>query len=759
MPEPKLKEKRWNREHEKEIFQRWKKMNLYAKPTSKGRIFVIDTPPPYPSGRWHMGGAIHYSQIDMIARFLRMKGKPVWFPLGIDRNGLPIENRVEKDYNIRAHEVPREKFLDLCRKKLDEYEKNILSIMEMLGLSVDWREPYRTDSEEYRALTQATFIELWRRGLIYEAERPNNWCPGCRTTLADAEIEYKTEKTKLVYIRFPLADGGEIVIATTRPELLGACRAILVHPADHRYKKLHGKKAVVPIYGHEVEIIAHKEADPEFGTGAMMVCSFGDQTDIRLFRELKLKPTILINPDGTMNSKAGKYAGLKVKEARERIVKDLEKEGFVEKIEIIDHKVPICWRSKDEIEFIALPELYLKQEKFVEEIKKIVDEMEFHPPWMKQLLVDWIESIKQDWPISRRRFYGTPVPVFYCPEHGAWVPEPGPYYESWKMELPCPKCGKLSRGDERVLDTWMDSSISPLWVSHWRRDEKFFSRAFPVFLRPQGKDIIRTWLYYSLLRVYQLTGEKAFEHVWISGHVVDAEGRKMSKSLGNVIYPEPLIEKYGGDAVRFQGAAEARLGSDIRVSEEKIAGASKFIQKLYNVARFVSMFEPVEKPQKLKPTDRWILSELGKVIEKAMKGYENFDFFIPANEVRNFVWDLFAPHYIEMVKHRAYEGDESAVWTLHEVLKAVLKLLAPITPFVTDYIWHELYGGSIHEQLMPEPLLKEKHPTQAIVSFNEEVWREKKERGMSLKEPIKKKIPDELKPYQEDLVAMHNIQQ
>ena len=753
MPSPKLKGKRWDFKCEKAVYEKWQKLKLYPKPTVKGRVFVVDTPPPYPSGRWHMGGAMHYSQIDMIARYWRMSKGNTWFPVGIDRNGLPIESRVEKDYKVKAHEVGREKFLALCKKKLDEYEENISDVMGMMGLSMDWEEPYRTDSPEFRAMTQATFIELWKKGLIYEDTKPNNWCPGCKTTLADAEVEYKQEKTRLVHIKFP--GKKDMVIATTRPELVGACQALIVHPEDKRFKA--GGKVTVPLYDREVPVIAHEMANPEFGTGAMMICSYGDQEDVRLFRELELPETVIIGQDGRMNKKSGKYEDLTIHEARDAIIKDLKKGGFIKKTEELEHSVPVCWRSKDEIELITLPEFYLKQIDFLKDIRKIADKMKFHPPWMKQLLLDWIDGVSQDWPISRRRFYGTPVPIFYCPEHGAWVPEPGKYYESWKEELRCPRCNKVSKGDQRVLDTWMDSSISPLWVSHYKRDGKFFDSSFPTFLRPQGKDIVRTWLFYTLLRVCQLTGKEAFEHVWISGHVVDEHGKKMSKSVGNIIYPEPLVEKYGADAVRFQGAAEAKLGSDIRISEERIAGAGKFIQKLYNVSRFISMFPDEEGI--LKPTDKWMLSELSSVVETATKGYEDMDMFVPANAVKNFVWDLFASHYIELVKSRAYGGDKGAPHALHTALKTVLKLLAPIMPFVTDHIYNEMYGENIHTSGFPKPIMAEKHPTRGILAFNEKVWAEKKKKGLSLRDEISMEIPEELKPYEEDLVNMHKVRQ
>ncbi|MBR9689880.1 MAG: class I tRNA ligase family protein, partial [Candidatus Altiarchaeota archaeon] len=555
MPEPQLSEKRWKFVLEKELFSKWQSEKLFDKPQkTEGHVFVIDTPPPYPSGRWHVGGALHYCQIDMIARYLRMSRKNVWFPIGIDRNGLPIESRVEKDFGVKAHEIPRNKFLNLCHQTLDKYEKNISNVMNLTGLSVDWSSVYRTDSPEYRTLTQSTFIDLWNKGLIYEDTKPNNWCPGCKTTLADAEVEYREGKSKLVFIKFPLKNGEYIKIATTRPELLGACQAVVVHPTDSKFSKYAGETAAIPLYDRSVKIIPRPEADPEFGTGALMTCSYGDQEDIRLFRELKLPETIVINEDGKMNAAAGKYEGMTTKDAKEAIIEDLEAGGFIEKIIKIKNKVPICWRSKDDIELIALPEFYLKQMEFVEDIKKLSDEIKFHPPKMKQLLLDWLGAISQDWPISRRRFYGTPVPIFHCKEHGSWVPEKGRYYESWNLELPCPKCGAKSKGDSRVLDTWMDSSVSPLWISNYMKGGDFFKNSFPTFLRPQGKDIVRTWLYYTLLRVYQLTGKKAFTRIWISGHFVDEQGKKMSKSIGNVVYPEPLVERYGADALRFNGA-------------------------------------------------------------------------------------------------------------------------------------------------------------------------------------------------------------
>jgi len=777
--EPKLREKRWDVEKEEELIAKWEEEGIYRfNKETKKPIFSIDTPPPYASGTPHVGFAVHYSQIDMIARYMRMKGFEVLFPMGIDRNGLPVEVQVEKLYNIRMYETPREEFLNLCRKLLDKYEKEILEISKRLGFSMnslDPKEVYRTDSPEYRAITQATFIELFKRGLIYEDERANNWCPRCRTTLADAEVEYREEETLLVYIKFKVKETDEeLIIATTRPELLAGCAAILVHPEDDRYKHLHGKHAIVPIYKKEVPIIPHHEAKPEFGTGAMMLCSFGDYTDVRLFRELGLEPIKVITEEGTLSELAGKYKGLPVKKAREQIINDLKALGLVIKEEIIKHKVPICWRCKTAIEFIVMKEWYLKQLDFVDGLKKISEEIKFFPPENKSILDNWLSSIATDWPISRRRYYGTEIPLWYCENCGyIIVPEPGKYYIPWKDKPPINKCPKCSsekfRGEKRTFDTWFDSSISALYVSGYMRDENLFKKAFPVSLRPQGKEIVRTWLYYTLLRVYQLTGKPAFKYVWISGLVMDEQGRKMSKSAGNIIYPKPLIEKYGADALRLFGACEAMLGSDIRFSERKVEGMAKFIQKLYSIARFVSMFpEPNYEETDLLLTDRWILAEANKTIEIVKEHYERLDFF-GANFVKTFAWELFADHYIELVKSRASGNlvderkQKGAWWTLHQVLKIILKLLAPVTPFITDYIYRKLYGKTIHLEEFPEPSRYDKellNYTKLITEVNSLIWKAKKDKGLSLKHPVKKLyLPEELKGFEIDLRGMHKVKE
>ncbi len=766
----KITEKVWNPSIESIMLKTWNEEQLY-KFEANNNVFVIDTPPPYPSGRpWHIGAAAHYSQIDMIARTVRMKGYNVLFPIGIDRNGLPVEIYTEKKYKIKMKETDREEFLKLCKEALDDLEAEMLAIMKRLGLSCNFNEYYRTDSEEYRALTQSTFIALWKQGLIYESTRPNNYCPVCGTTIADAEILYEDIRSKLVHIKFKiLGEDKDLIIATTRPELLCACRAVIVNPHDDRYKEFHYKSVTIPIYDRVVKVIPHNSAKPEFGSGVVMVCSYGDQTDVQLFRELALDEIIAITEDGKMSENAGKYVGMSILDARNKIINDLKDLGLIVKEESIIHRTPICERSKNPIEIIPMREYYLKQIEFIPKLNEIAKSLRFYPEMHRNILLNWLNSITIDWPISRRRYYGTEIPIWYCKTcNKANLPEEGKYYRPWKDNPPFNKCKYCNSnefiGETRTFDTWMDSSITPLFISKYKRNEKFFNTVYPTTLRPQAKDIVRTWLHYTILRCYQLTNKAPFTHAWIMGYGLDEQGMRMSKSKGNVIDPYPIIEKYGSDTFRFWSASEVNLGYDFRCSEQRIAGAQKFMTKLWNIARFISSFPIVEiNYEQLKYTDKWILAELSNLIDECMKGYDEFNFYIPSNAVREFTWNIFAAHYIEMVKPRAYgiiDGRECAYYTLHKCLSTILLLSAPITPFITDYLWRELYDNkSIHLQLFPKSIYSKELSkyTKDIIEFNSYVWNSKKSNNKSLKDPISIEIPDNLSLFKEDLIVMHNI--
>ena len=770
--EPKITEKAWEPKLEEAILKKWEDEKLYDFKLEDNN-YTIDTPPPYPSGRpWHIGAASHYAQIDMIARTARMNGKNVYFPIGIDRNGLPVELYTEKKHGIRMRETERGEFLKLCQNALDDLEAEMIEIMKSLGLSGDFKNYYRTDSEEYRKFTQETFIDLWKKGVIYLATRPNNydWVSG--TTIADAEIVYDDLPTKLVYMKFIVKDENkEIIIASTRPELLCACKTVIVNPEDERYSELIGKKLVVPLTNKEVTITPHHSAKIEFGSGAVMVCSYGDQNDVALFRELQLEEVIAIGLDGRMTESAGDYQGLKPKQARTKIIEDLENSGLVEKIEEISHRTPLSERSKTPIEIVPMEEYYLKQKDSIDKMKKLGSEIEFYPNMHKQILMNWLESISIDWPISRRRFYGTEIPIWYCKECSEpFVPEPGKYYRPWKDSCPAEKCEKCGNtefiGEDRTFDTWMDSSVSPLFVTKFNRDDEFFKKTYPTGIRPQAKDIVRTWLYYTLLRCEKLTEQKPWSEAWIMGYGLDEKGMKMSKSKGNAIDPLPVIQKSGADTFRFWSASEINQGYDFRCSEQKIESTKKFLSKLWNVSRFLSSF-PIIESGKLTDSDKWILSELDKLISVCNEGYSKYNFFVPATALREFTWNIFAAQYIEMAKARAYgigfDEDErdGAIFTLHKVLSTILKLLAPITPLITEHLWLTLYSkDSIHKEQLPEIENVEDMTamTQPIIEFNSRVWNEKKQNNLSLKDSIKIEIPENLNQFKKDLVAMHNLE-
>jgi len=777
---PKIGEKRWDKSLEPMIFSRWQEERLYAfDKDSKKPLYSIDTPPPYVDAPVHIGQAYTYVWMDIMARSRRMLGFNVLFPLGLDKNGLPIEVQTERMFKISMRETPRQDFIEKCKELLEMYGDASLDTFKRLGLSCNsWKLEYEiggryeTDDPEYRRLTQESFIDLWKKGLVYEDTKPTNYCPACGTALSDAEIEYEEEDAVLNYVAFKVKETEErILIATTRPELLCSCKAVLFNPDDKRYTHLEGKHAVIPIYGQEVSIVPHPYAKMEFGSGLVMICSFGDRDDVRLLRELKAEPTYAIDIDGKMNKNAGKYSGLSVSEARRKISEDLKSLGLLEKQETIHQKRPVCWRSKDPIEFIALKEFYLNQLDFKDELLKIAEGMNFFAPESKRILVDWINSLSADWVLSRRRYYGTEIPLWYCKKCGfTYVPEPGEYYQPWREDPPiktCPRCGGEGfLGEERTFDTWFDSCSSEVYIMGYLWDKGFFNKSFPCYVRPQGKEIVRNWLYFTLLKTYHLFKKKPFRHVWINMHVLDEEGRKMSKSMGNVIDPKDVVEKFGAEAFRIWSCLEGDIArKDIRCSFERIEGTSKFLTKLWNVSRFISAFSLCEEVE-LTTTDRWILGELSILIETIKRDYLEYRFNDAAVSIREFVWNLFAPHYVEMVKSRAYgrgfsESEQKAAWfTLNTCLREVLKLLAPIIPFITDHLWLKIKNKtSIHSESFPEAKWEKglTKLTGKLIEFNSMVWNRKKEKGISLRESVKIKVPEELDAFKKDLVAMHNI--
>jgi valyl-tRNA synthetase len=783
MPKPKLKEKAWNKELEKPIYEDWKKSKIYQFKKSKKQTFSIDTPPPYVNTPIHIGQATTYVLMDMFARFKRMTNHEILFPLGLDRNGLPIEIAAEKKFNIKLTETPREEFVKYCEKVLEESSAESTDSFLRLGISFNsWNlgnnigDVYQTDSEIYRTLTQDTFIDLYNKDLIYEGEQITNHCPGCQTALADAEIDYENLPTSFNDVIFKVKETEEILtIGTTRPELISTCAMVIYNPEDERYQHLEGKTAITPLFNKEVPIKAHPMADIEKGTGLVMMAAMGDLTDIRFFREENLDPVIAINKEGKMNENAGFLKGLSVKEAREKIIETLKENKLLTNQKQTSHRTPICERSKDPIEFILTKEFYLKQLDFKDKIKGLAKELNFYSPKSKQILLDWIEAISIDWPISRERYYATEIPVWHCKScNEIIVPEKGKYHQPWKSKAPienCPKCNsKEFVGETRVFDTWFDSSNSPLYNLKYSKDEIFFKNNYPCSLRPQGKEIVRTWLYYTMLKCYLLTDKLVFKDVWINYHIVDEKGYKMSKSKGNIIDPKEVLDKFGAEPFRLWTVIEGNLEkTDFRCSFERIEGAQKTLAKLWNVSKFISMFEKKEK-YKLEPLDKWILNELNELIEYAKKRYESYDFHNPAAKIKNFIWETFASHYLELVKNRAYnsenkftkEQQDSALYTLHHSLEIILKLLAPILPLMTFKIYKDLNNKDIHFEEFPnkEETFKSKFTTKDLTDLNGKIWKEKQDNQKSLKDEINiVTLKENFKEIINDLRTTHNAKE
>ncbi|MFH1294470.1 MAG: valine--tRNA ligase [Candidatus Aenigmatarchaeota archaeon] len=778
-----ITEKRWDKSFEKPIYDKWLNSKAYAfDEKTKKPVFSIDTPPPYVNQPVHIGQASTYVLMDMFARYRRMSGWEVIFPLGLDRNGLPIEMAAEQKFGKKLNEVPRPKFLKMCESILQE--SSDISKQAFLRLGVSFNsytlgkkigDLYHTDSPEFRALTQSTFIDLWNKDLIEQQDRINNYCPGCRTTIADAEVAYEDIHSMFNEVKFKVKETGEnIVIGTTRPELICTCAMVIYNPADKRYKRLEGKTAITPIFEKEVPIKAHTLAQIDKGTGLVMMCSMGDLSDIRFFREQDLTPEIAIDIDGKMNEKAGFLSGLDAKGARKKMIEELRNKNLLVGQRQTLHRTPICERSKDEIEFISMKEFYLKQIEQKPQMERIAKEVKFFSPKSRKILLDWIDSVSIDWPISRRRYYATEIPLWYCKKCGEPTLAPkGKYVQPWKDAPPVNKClkcgGKEFTGEERVFDTWFDSSTSPLYILGYERYPDFFKKYAPCTLRPQGKEIVRTWLYYSLLKCYLLTGKTIFRNAWINYHILDAEAKKMSKSKGNIIDPISILDSFGAEPFRFWVALEGNLTqTDFRCSFDKIEGESKFLTKLWNIARFITQFEaPKTKPEPT-PTDLWIRTELSRLVKEAKKGFDNYDFHNPVVDIRNFIWEDFASNYLEMVKQRAYnqegafsQGQQAAaIQTLNHVLDVSLKLLAPVLPFITYRLHFDIHGKDIHQESFPEAeKITSKLASADIRELNGLIWKAKKDRGLSLRSSVKELvIPEKFRPLQQDLVKTHNVE-
>ncbi len=687
----------------------------------KKELYVIDTPPATVSGKMHMGHAFSNSQQDFIARYKRMQGFNVLQPFGTDDNGLPTKLLIEKLKKVKAAKMNRKEFRKLVLDTLEkELKPSYTNDWKRLGISCDFNVKYSTIDSHSRKVSQKSFIDLYKQGREYRQEAPAMYCPKCQTAISQVECEDKDIKSHFNDIVFNV-DGENLVIATTRPELLPACVAVFYHPDDKRYQKLKGKKAKVPLFDFKVPILEDKRADPEKGTGIVMCCTFGDQTDMEWQKEHKLPIKEAFGRNGLMTEQAGKYKGMKILDARKEIIEDMKNAGLLLKQESIVHAVNVHERCGTPVEFIHSMQWFIKYLDLKDKIKKWGKEFEWHPAFMKNRYDNWVEGLAWDWCISRQIEYGIPFPVWYCKKCGEII-------LANEKDLPvdpvddkcpidkCPKCGSNEFIPETdVINTWATSSLTPTIVKELFKGKPVYDKLInnPMNLRPQGHDIITFWLFNTVVKSNLHFNMAPWKHAMISGWMLDPKGKKMSKSKGNIIEPQDIIKKYSSDALRYM-AASCTLGEDLAFPEKDIVTGQKTVTKLWNASKFVIMnlgenkskdkpfghSNKLNKPkevtfEKLTTIDKWLMLKLNKVIENATGYWNNYRYFKAKHEVDNFFWNTFCDYYLEIVKDRFfnpdnYSADEiaSGNYVLYKTLFDIHKMFAPIMPFITEEIYN-----------------------------------------------------------------------
>ncbi len=782
------------------------------------QTFVIDTPPPTVSGVLHMGHIFSYTQADFIARYQRMAGKDVFYPMGFDDNGLPTERLVEKVKGVRGSGMARADFVALCREVVKDAEEDFRTLFKSAALSVDWRQEYQTVSDEVCKISQASFIDLLQKGEAYRDFRPTYWDWVDGTAIAQAEIENKEMAGVMNEIEFSLEGGAPLVIMTTRPELLGACVAVMYHPEDPNAAKYAGKFAITPLFGVKVPMIADEAVEREKGTGLVMCCTFGDDTDKEWWRKYNLPTIHLLGKDGKLDftnhqSLATNHSealqGLKVKQANAKIIELLQTDGKLLKQTPMMHTVKCAERSGTPIEIIPTYQWFVRVADKKEALLKKGAEVNWHPEYMKIRLNQWIEGLKEDWCISRQRFFGIPIPVWYSKRAG----EEGKIIFPDITELPLDPTVALPKGytrdeveaDKDVLDTWATSSISPQINAKKINNgaiggaDARYNKLFPADLRPQAHEIIRTWAFYTIAKAHLHADTIPWKNIIISGWCLASDKTKMSKSKGNVVTPVALIEEKGTDSVRYW-ASTSRLGTDTAFSEDLLKIGRKLVNKLWNASQFAAL--NLDKLQGVPTTaaadtasgkinealDLWILSRLKQCIKKSTEAFESFEYCDARVAIEDFFWNDFCDNYLELVKARAYgssvefgvwsvEGQQSALYTIYHCLDAILRLFAPFVPHVTEELYSHIFDdrfaalGSIHargnwvrESDYPYDASAEKSGVAAVDVLNI-IRKAKSEAGVSIKAPVAEVLVfalegasfDSLAPVLADLKAAGSV--
>lgn len=694
-------------------YRYWEEKGYFI-PKGEGDKFSIVIPPPNITGKIHLGHALNITIQDIIVRYKRMKGFDVLWVPGEDHAGIATQNVVEKELakqGKRKEELGRNKFLDIVWDWANTYRKEIAKQIKALGASCDWtRERFTLDENLNRAVKKV-FVELYRKGLIYKGKYIVNWCPRCDSVLSNEEVEYEEENAKLYYIKYPFEDGsGHIEIATVRPETILGDTAVAVHPNDERYREFIGKFAILPIVGRKLKIIADKYVDPSFGTGAVKITPAHDPNDYIIGQNHQLEFVEVIDKNGVMNENAGEYKGLDRFEAREKIVEDLEKLGYLSKVEDYKHSIGKCYRCGTVVEPVLSDQWFVKMKPLAQPAIEVVEngKIQFFPEKWKNFYLSWMYEIR-DWCISRQLWWGHRIPVWYCGDCGhVNVAENEP--------AECEKCGSTNlKQDSDVLDTWFSSALWPFSTLGWPEETEDLKKYYPTDVLVTGFDIIFFWVAKMIIQGIEFMKEVPFRHVYIHQLVRDKFGRKMSKSLGNGIDPLEIIEKYGADSLRFTLAILAAQGKDIKVDEKYFEVYKRFINKIWNASRFVFMnCENVEKLEEveslnLKLVDKWLVSKLNKTIRNSTNALENYEFNIAAKEIYEFFWGVFCDWYIEASKSRLNSDDENEKKTVQSLLLKTLdkslRLLHPFMPFVTEEIWQKLpeSGESISISSWPYP--------------------------------------------------------